>query len=138
MRKNFLRTGAIMMALGVIFGAFGAHVLKDIVASDRLDIFETAVRYQMYHGLGLLLLGTLLYFRRTPLMRFVGWLFAGGTLLFSGSLYLLTFADTVALPTQYIGPLTPLGGLLLVAGWVLLTISTFQENEKRYRKSNVD
>ncbi|WP_020534088.1 DUF423 domain-containing protein [Lewinella cohaerens] len=136
MRKNFLRIGAILMALGVIFGAFGAHGLKEIVSAEKLGIFETGTRYQIYHAFAILLVGTLLYFRKTSLMPIAGWLFLGGIVCFSGSLYLLAFADLVALPTNLLGPITPIGGLLFVAGWVVLAISTFQDNEKRYRKSH--
>ncbi len=136
MRKQFLRIGASLMALGVILGAFGAHGLKEIVTADRLEIFETGARYQVYHALGILMVGTLLYFRKTSLMPWAGWLFTAGIICFSGSLYLLSFADVLDLPTSLIGPITPIGGLLFVAGWVVLAISTFQENEKRYRKAH--
>jgi uncharacterized membrane protein YgdD (TMEM256/DUF423 family) len=138
MRKNFLRVGAILMALGVVFGAFGAHGLKEIVSAEKLGIFETATRYQIYHALAILLIGTLLYFRKTSLMPLAGWLFLGGIACFSGSLYLLTFSDIVALPTNLIGPITPIGGLLFVAGWIVLAVSTFQDNEKRYRKGSAE
>ena len=136
MRKNFLRVGASLMALGVIFGAFGAHGLREIVSPEKLGIFETATRYLIYHALALLLIGTLLYFRKTSLMPIAGWLFIGGIACFSGSLYLLTFADIVDLPTAILGPITPIGGFLFVAGWVTLAASTFQDNEKRYRKGS--
>lgn len=138
MRKNFLRVGASLMALGVVFGAFGAHGLKEIVSPEKLGIFETATRYQIYHSLALLLIGTLLYFRKTSLMPLAGWFFLGGIVCFSGSLYLLTFADIVALPTGLLGPITPIGGLLFVAGWIVLAASTFQDNEKRYRKGSAE
>jgi uncharacterized membrane protein YgdD (TMEM256/DUF423 family) len=126
------------MALGVVFGAFGAHGLKEIVSAEKLGIFETATRYQIYHALAILLIGTLLYFRKTSLMPLAGWLFLGGIACFSGSLYLLTFADIVALPTKLIGPITPIGGLLFVAGWIVFAVSTFQDNEKRYRKGSAE
>ncbi len=138
MRKNFLRIGAILMALGVIFGAFGAHGLKEIVSPEKLGVFETATRYQIYHSLAILLIGILLYFRKTSLMPIAGWLFLGGIACFSGSLYLLTIADVVALPTNLIGPITPIGGLLFVAGWIVLAVSTFQDNEKRYSKGGAE
>lgn len=136
MRKNFLRLGAILMAFGVLFGAFGAHGLKNVVSPERLAIFETATRYQMYHALALLLTGILMYFRKTSLMPIAGYLFIAGIVFFSGSLFLLTFSDIIDLPKGIIGPLTPIGGLLLVAGWVILMASTFQDNQKRYRKGN--
>lgn len=124
------------MALGVMLGAFGAHGLQNLVTPERIEIFETGVRYQMYHALGVLLVGILLYFRRTSLMPWAAWLFIGGIVFFSGSLYLLTFAEVFKLPTGLIGPITPIGGLLFVAAWIVLMISTFQDNEKRYSKSS--
>lgn len=124
------------MALGVLFGAFGAHGLKNIVSPERIDIFETATRYQIYHALALLLTGMLLYFRKTSLMPIAGYLFIAGVACFSGSLYLLTFSDIIDLPKGIIGPFTPIGGLLLVAAWVVLALSTFQDNQKRYRKGS--
>lgn len=126
------------MALAVIFGAFGAHSLATIVEPDRLSIFETGTKYQIYHSLALLMIGILLYFRKTSLMPIAGWLFFGGIICFSGSLYLLTFANIVNLPTGLIGPITPIGGLLFVAGWITLAASTFQDNEKRYRKAEAE
>jgi uncharacterized membrane protein YgdD (TMEM256/DUF423 family) len=136
MRKNFLRIGAILMALAVILGAFGSHSLQNIVTVDKLKIFEIGTRYQIYHALGMLLVGILLYFRKTSLMPWAAWLFFSGIILFSGSLYLLTFSDLLTLPTSLIGPITPIGGLCFIFGWVVLALSTFQDNQKRYRKGN--
>lgn len=126
------------MALGVIIGAFGAHSLQEMVTPEKISIFETGARYQVYHSLGILMVGILLYFRKTSLMPLAGWFFTAGIVCFSGSLYLLTFADIFALPTSLIGPITPLGGLLFVAGWIILAASTFQDNEKRYRKAKAE
>jgi len=136
MRKTFLRIGAILMAFAVIIGAFGAHSLQEIVTADNIRTFETGAEYQIYHSLAILMIGILLYFRKTSLMPIAGWLFLAGIICFSGSLYLLTFTDIINLPTGIIGPITPIGGLLFVAGWIVLAASTFQENEKRYRKTS--
>ncbi|PSR08527.1 MAG: DUF423 domain-containing protein [Bacteroidetes bacterium] len=136
MRKNFLRIGAVLMALAVIFGAFGSHQLQQIITADKLKIFEIGTRYQIYHALGILLVGILLYFRKTSLMPWAAWLFFSGIVLFCGSLYLLTFSDLLTLPTSLIGPITPIGGLCFIAGWLVLALSTFQDNQKRYRKGN--
>jgi uncharacterized membrane protein YgdD (TMEM256/DUF423 family) len=133
MRKTFLRIGATLMALAVMTGAFGAHGLKDLVTAENLQTFETGARYQIYHSLAILMIGILLYFRKTSLMPIAGWLFLAGIVCFSGSLYLLTVAEIANLPTTIIGPLTPIGGVLFVAGWIVLAASTFQENEKQYR-----
>ena len=104
-------SGALLAGSGVAFGAFGAHALKAALSPALLEVFETGVRYQMYHGLGLLALGALPGVRggRAP-----GLLLAG-TLVFSGSLYLLALTNL-----KWLGAVTPFGGLLLLAGWGLL------------------
>lgn len=124
------------MAFAVIIGAFGAHSLQDMVTPENISTFETGARYQVYHSLAIIMIGILLYFRKTSLMPVAGWLFLAGIVCFSGSLYLLSFAELVNLPTSLIGPVTPIGGLLFIAGWIVLAASTFQDNEKRYRKAN--
>ena len=136
MRKHFLRIGAALMALAVMAGAFGAHALTGVLDEAHLKTYDTANRYHFYHALGMLLVGMLLYFRKTSLTPWAGWLFLGGIVLFSGSLYLLSFADILALPTGLLGPITPIGGVLFIAGWVVLALSTLQDNEKRYRKAD--
>ncbi len=138
MRKNFLRLGALLCAVSVLFGAFGAHGLKEIISADQLAIFETAVRYQFIHAIALLIVGILLYFRKTSWMPIAGWLFFGGIVCFSGSLYLLSIREIIDIPASLIGPITPIGGLLFVAGWITLLASTYQTNEKRYRKAHSD
>lgn len=136
MRKQFLRIGALLMALAVIAGAFGAHALVGVLDEGHLKTYDTANRYHFYHALGLLLVGMLLYFRKTSLTPWAGWLFLAGIVCFSGSLYLLAFADIFAMPTGLLGPITPIGGLFFIAGWVVLAASTLQDNEKRYRKGD--
>lgn len=135
MRKTFLRLATILLALAVALGAFGAHGLKSLVAPDQLATFKTGVLYHFIHALGLLAVGILLYVRKTPWTVYAGWLFVAGIACFSGSLYLLTFAQIMNLPTSILGPITPIGGLLFIAGWLTLLASTYQTNEKRYRKS---
>ena len=108
--------GAVLGALAVALGAFGAHGLKERLAVDRLEIFEVGVRYQMYHALALLLVATML--RTTPEAAQRPTLcFVVGTIIFSGSLYAMTLTDVRAL-----GMVTPLGGLGFLAGWVLLFV----------------
>lgn len=138
MRKNFIRLGALLCAISVFFGAFGAHGLKEIIKPDQLAIFKTAVQYQFIHAIALLIVGVLLYFRKTSWMPIAGWFFLTGIICFSGSLYLLSVKDIFNLPTSLIGPITPIGGLLFVAGWITLFASTYQSNEKRYRKANTE
>ncbi len=112
-----LRAGAILGGIAVAAGAFGAHGLKDmLVESGRLDTFETAVRYQMWHALALLLCSTLQQRgRRTAV---AAWLFALGTVIFSGTLYALCLSGIT-----WLGAITPIGGVLMIAGWIALALS---------------
>lgn len=121
------------MAIAIIIGAFGAHALKEIITDESMRTFETGARYHVYHSLALLMIGILLYYRKTSLMPIAGWLFVGGIICFSGSLYLISFSEVENLPLNVLGPLTPIGGVLFIAGWILLAASTFQHNEKQYR-----
>lgn len=121
-RRNLAAAGAILSGVGVALGAFGAHALRDSVAVNLLDTFETGVRYQMYHGLALLALAAL-YDNLTPTAaKSVGWLFVLGTMIFSGSLYILVLT---ALP-QF-GAITPIGGVLMLFGWLILAGSLIRK-----------
>ncbi len=107
--------GAIFAAIGVIAGAFGAHALKSILDPNMLAVFETAVRYQMYHAFGILFVGILSL--QKPLVRLaqVQNFFCGGIILFSGSLY-----GVALLGINKLGIITPFGGLAFIIGWLLL------------------
>jgi len=118
--KTFLLMGALFAFLGVAFGAFGAHGLRSRLSPDMLAVFETAVRYQMYHSLALLLVGLMMAPMGGTLIRTAGWAFAVGIVLFSGSLYLLTLTGTTAF-----GAITPIGGLAFLVGWACLIIAGF-------------
>jgi uncharacterized membrane protein YgdD (TMEM256/DUF423 family) len=119
--KFFIQAGAILGLLGVGLGAFGAHALRTLLtASGRADTFETAVKYQFYHALALVLVGLLIHvfgnnLTTVKLLGWAGYSFLGGVLIFSGSLYLLCFTGVT-----WLGAITPLGGLALLAGWALL------------------
>lgn len=113
--RIFLTTGAVLGMLAVTAGAFGAHWLRSRVAEELLTTFETAARYQMYHALALLGTGILAARGPTATLTGAGWLFLAGTLIFSGSLYLLTFTGA-----RWWGAITPLGGVCLIVGWGLL------------------
>ena len=118
MDKIHLVSGSLLGGLSVLLGAFGAHALKGAVSEYYLQVFETACRYQMYHALALLFVG-LSYAKGAPLwMGSAGALFLIGTLLFSGSLYLLVLTKI-----KILGAITPLGGLCLILGWVSLGVS---------------
>ncbi|MBL7810092.1 MAG: DUF423 domain-containing protein [Saprospiraceae bacterium] len=116
---SFIRLGAILGALTVIIGAFGAHGLKPKLSEYQIAIFEKGVQYQFYHSLAILVVGLLLQqFPGTKGLRQAGWLFFAGILCFSGSLYLLACRDLIPVPVGWAGPVTPLGGVLFIAGWV--------------------
>ena len=129
MHKRFLSLGAILGALAVVLGAFGAHALKKIVPPDSVNTFQTGVQYQMYHSLALLLVAII--FERFPnkLTRLAGNFFITGIILFSGSLYILTLlkaTETVGL--NGVGIVTPFGGLFFIAGWLLLFAGVMKKN----------
>lgn len=130
MRKTFLRIGSLMAMGAVILGAFGSHGLKSVVTPERLAIFEIGVRYQFYHALGLLAIGIMLYFGKKKLLTYAGYLLTFGIFFFSGSLYLLSFQDHLQLPMSILGPVTPIGGTLFIAGWLCIFISTFQHHQR--------
>ena len=109
-----IRSGALLAGLAVIAGAFGAHGLKDVLSPADLDIYEKAVRYQMYHAFGLLFCGVTAAKLRRP--RLVAHSFLWGTVIFSGSLYLLVLTGV-----RKFGMITPIGGLLMILGWLALT-----------------
>lgn len=114
--------GALYGLLAVIFGAFGAHALKKSFSEDQLKSFETGVKYQMYHALVLLMLGFNLNLT-TSLEKYMIYCFIFGTFLFSFSIYGLTLSASKGNKIKFLGPITPLGGLLLVIGWGLLLYS---------------
>ena len=115
----FLLLGGISGAISVALGAFGAHGLKPRLRPDRLDTFETGVRYQIYHALALIVAAVLVtLFPTSPYPVAAGWLFIAGTLLFSGSLHLLVFTSK-----RWFGAIAPLGGLAFMAGWVCLGLT---------------
>ena len=111
-------SGAALALLGVALGAFGAHALRASLSPGDIEIFETAVRYQMYHAVALFGVAWLATRLVSPLMDWAGWLLVAGTVVFSGSLYLLVLTDT-----RWLGAITPVGGLMLVAGWLLVVVA---------------
>ena len=121
MNEIILISGATFGALAVILGAFGAHALKKVFTEELLKSFETGIKYQMYHALLLLLLGFNLEFEN-GLERAVGYCFILGILLFSFSIYGLCITASKDIKWKFLGPITPLGGLLLVTGWILLML----------------
>ena len=125
MQKLVLLTAAILGGISVGIGAFGAHALRaTLEANDRLDTFETAVKYQFYHTLALFAIGILMYHIPDKRLGYAAFSMLGGIIIFSGSLYVLCFTGT-----RWWGAVTPLGGVLLIVGWILLLVSVYQNYE---------
>ena len=118
MDKTFALAGAISAFIAVAAGAFGAHALRARITPDLLAVFETGARYQMYHALALFAVAWASNHWTGSPIRVAGWLFIGGTVLFSGSLYLLSLTGT-----RWLGAITPFGGLMFLAGWAALAIA---------------
>jgi uncharacterized membrane protein YgdD (TMEM256/DUF423 family) len=118
--KLFFVLGSISGGLAVAIGAFGAHGLKDRITPELLQTFETGVRYHMYHALALVAVAYAVsrWQASSGLSNAAGWLFVAGTVLFSGSLYLLALTGV-----KWLGAITPLGGVAFIAGWVCLVLA---------------
>ncbi len=116
---RLLAVGALLAGLGVALGALGAHALASRLSPYELAIFETGARYQLIHGVAVVVCA--LVADRLPQARLAGWLLALGVLLFSGSLYGLALTHLRAL-----GPVTPLGGVSFIAGWLVLAVSALR------------
>lgn len=131
MDKNWMAWGAIWAMAAVALGAFGAHGLREAISPERLEIFHTGVRYQFYHAFALLFLG--LWAKISPDNRMIpkaGIAFFIGILLFSGSLYLLSIRDLLSWSVNWLGPITPLGGVAFIVGWILLLLGVNREGIK--------
>ena len=122
MSQFTLLFASILGALAVIFGAFGAHALKKILNEEQLKSFETGVKYQMYHAIVLLLIG-FNFNLETASEKYMVFSFMIGILLFSFSIYGLVISSAKNKKLRFLGPITPIGGLLLVYGWCLLCYS---------------
>ena len=128
MQKTFGIIAAVYGVLAVILGAFGAHALKDKLDAYQLEIFNKGVQYQFYHVIALSAVVFLADKIQPKTLTFAGWFFSVGILFFSGSLYLLatrSLMGTDAL-TPILGPVTPLGGLCFIIGWILLLVSFYK------------
>jgi len=124
MQKITIVTGILFAGTAVILGAFGAHALKAKLDAAQLQVFETAVRYQTYHALALILVGFSFDKLHPSLAAWTGWLFLAGILFFSGSLYLLSCKTLAGIEHwKFLGPITPLGGLCFISGWGMFLAS---------------
>jgi len=119
MKTITLVFGAVYGMLSVILGAFGAHALKKILSVERLESFETGVRYQMYAAFFLLIVGYILKFD-TSSQKWISLMMIVGTMLFSFSIYFLSLQDYLGANLKFLGPITPLGGLLMILSWLML------------------
>lgn len=121
MNKKILFTAAVFGLLSVVFGAFGAHGLKSLISAEALQSFETGVRYQMYHSLLLLFVGSSSYVKPKN-KNAIFYLILIGIILFSGSIYGLATNELTSFDFKTIALITPIGGLLLIAAWLVLLI----------------
>lgn len=126
MNKRIILTAAFFGALAVILGAFGAHALKSIIDSPALETWRKGVEYQFYHVFALLYLSTFARYKNKLIgVSFI--CFTLGILLFSGSLYLLALKDAYQWKIAFIGPITPIGGLCFIVGWVSLFLAALKD-----------
>ena len=134
MQKRFILFSGISGAAAVALGAMAAHFLKGkldsgLITELNLQTFETAARYQMYHSIALLLVALLMDRIHSKLINKAGYCFMAGIVLFSGSLYLLSTANLIGLTNvHWLGPITPIGGLFFITGWILLAVAAVKKN----------
>lgn len=126
MNKKLLFIAAIMGLLAVALGAFGSHGLKKVISPEMVNIFNLGVQYQFYHTFALLSVALTGYWIRSRLLNWAGYFFIAGILLFSGSLYIYAL-----LGSKWMGPITPLGGICFMAGWILMAVAI-------WRNRNID
>ena len=123
MHKGYLKTAAFLGAISVILGAFAAHKLKELLSEKAVDIFKTGVTYMFYHAFALLIVGILYQYFTNKLVKVAGVLFIIGIILFSGSLFILTYSEGMVKPGfKWVGPVTPIGGACFIGGWVCLAL----------------
>lgn len=129
MKQSAVIIGALLCAIGIILGAFGAHALQNIVPDPKYIVsWESGVRYQMYHGLAIIIVAILRRYFKSPLLGTATMLMLVGTILFSGSIYLLVFLkSTASIGLGGLGIITPIGGVILVISWLLLIIGVFKK-----------
>lgn len=117
--KRIAVTASILGALTIAIGAFGAHGLKQLVEAEAITSFETGIRYQMFHVIVLLVIGFAGPISATT-KKWVFWFFIFGIILFSGSIYILALKEILSFDVKFLGPVTPLGGLSFIIGWLRL------------------
>ena len=128
MERKIILGAAILGLLSIVLGAFGAHGLKKFLTTDQLSTFEVGVRYQMYHALFLLFVGTFAFLGEKE-RSIIFYLTIVGVLFFSGSIYLLATNTITNLKTKFLGPITPIGGLFLVSAWGYLFYAVLSKKQ---------
>jgi uncharacterized membrane protein YgdD (TMEM256/DUF423 family) len=131
--KYVLITGFGFVFLAVALGAFGAHVLEPYHSTLQKETYDTGIRYHFLHAFGIIICGILSTVIPKFEIKWAFWCFLGGIICFSGSLYLLSLSEVLSLPKSVLGPITPLGGLLFLAGWLLLILQTLKTNKRRHQ-----
>lgn len=121
MNRTSVITGIVFIAIAIILGAFGAHALKEKLEPEQLSSFEVGVKYQMYHGLALLAIGLAASQIKFSLKLFNRMIIVG-TIAFSLSIYFLALKDVIGIKLSFLGPITPLGGSVLIIAWIILLV----------------
>ena len=116
--KIWVIVGAILLALAIVLGAFGAHIIKSKISSEDLAIFEIGVRYHIYHAIGLMVVGLIGFHVHQNIIDIPALIITAGIIIFSGSLYILVLTGV-----RWMGSITPIGGLLFIIGWILLAVN---------------
>ena len=121
MAEKFIRLAALSGAVTVVIGAFGAHALKQHLTEYQIAIYEKGVQYQFIHTLAVMVIGAVMQRREaSKWLSLAGWLLLAGIVCFSGSLYLLACRNLISLSVAWAGPITPIGGICFVSGWIAL------------------
>ena len=124
----FLVIGTVLSGLAVVLGAFGAHGLKKLVNADTVASYQTGVQYQFYHAMALIIIGILAEKLSSSFINYAGFFFIGGIIFFSGSLYLLASMKAMnKIVPSFIYPITPLGGLFFILGWIMLLVAILKK-----------
>jgi uncharacterized membrane protein YgdD (TMEM256/DUF423 family) len=138
--RKFLLIATLSGLFAVVLGAFGAHLLKKILTENEVQIFETGVRYQFYHTFALLMVAMLGRYLNERWVTIAGWLFVLGIFFFSGSLYLLSVVNHFGMGASIaiLGPMTPIGGLFFMGGWLAMFRAAFDYKKSSKKNSSSD
>ena len=131
MSKKFILIASLFALLAVALGAFAAHGLQSLIDAAKIKSFQTGVRYQFYHSFALFIVAILMQNNKSKLLSYAAWSFIIGMLFFSGSIYLLSCREILGIESwKWLGPITPLGGLLFMGGWACVFFAYLSENSK--------